>query len=96
MFRKELNNFYKKIEIKYILGYLSNYNEINQKMSLYICKNPNHIHSTLVPPTECCGHYTFTNFIAYSPRPIPINFEKIKFEKKQITKINEEIDNVCN
>jgi hypothetical protein len=59
-------------------------------MSLYICKNPNHIHSTLVPPSEDCGHYTFTNFIAYSPRPISMNFEKFKFEKKEFKKIYEE------
>jgi hypothetical protein len=59
-------------------------------MSLYICKNPNHIHSTLIPPTEHCRHYVFNNFVAYSPRPITINFNKFKFEKKEIKKINEE------
>jgi hypothetical protein len=51
-------------------------------MSLYICKNPNHINSTLVSPSEHCG--AFNNSIAYSPRPISINFEKFKFEKKYI------------
>lgn len=62
-------------------------------MSMYICNNPNHIHSTLVPPSVECNKQYFSNFIAYSPRPIPINFEKFKFEKKVILKINEEYDN---
>ena len=60
-------------------------------MSFFICKNPTHIHSTIIPPSESCTS-NFYNFIAYSPRPITINFEKFKFKKNQVTKINEEIN----
>jgi len=64
-------------------------------MSMHICNNPYHIHSQIVPPTSACmsQYLSSLNFIAYSPRPIEINFEKFKFEKKAVTKITEENEN---
>jgi len=60
-------------------------------MSINICNNPNHIHSSLVPPSASCRNYNkFNNYIAYSPRPYPIKFEKFNFEKITVQQIKEE------